>query len=155
MKNPQMTVEELLQIMPGPDFPTGGIVVNKDELTEIYRTGAGKIKIRGRVEVEKLKGGKEQLVITEIPYTMIGANIGKFLNDIGGLVESKTTTDIVDITNQSSKEGIRIVLELKKGADTEQLTNMLYKKTRLEDTFGVNMLAVADGDRRLWADPDL
>ena len=71
--------------------------------------------------MEKLKGGKEQLVITEIPYTMIGANIGKFLNDIGSLVESKTTTDIVDITNQSSKEGIRIVLELKKGADTEQL----------------------------------
>ena len=145
MKNPELTVEQLLTIMPGPDFPTGGIVVNKDELPEIYRTGAGKIKIRGRVEVEKLKGGKEQLVITEIPYTMIGANIGKFLNDIGSLVESKTTTDIVDITNQSSKEGIRIVLELKKGADTEQLTTMLYKKTRLEDTFGVNMLAVADG----------
>ena len=145
MKNPELTVEQLLTIMPGPDFPTGGIVVNKDELPEIYRTGAGKIKIRGRVEVEKLKGGKEQLVITEIPYTIIGANIGKFLNDIGSLVESKTTTDIVDITNQSSKEGIRIVLELKKGADTEQLTNMLYKKTRLEDTFGVNMLAVADG----------
>ena len=145
MKNPELTVEQLLTIMPGPDFPTGGIVVNKDELPEIYRTGAGKIKIRGRVEVEKLKGGKEQLVITEIPYTMIGANIGKLLNDIGSLVESKTTTDIVDITNQSSKEGIRIVLELKKGADTEQLTNMLYKKTRLEDTFGVNMLAVADG----------
>ena len=145
MKNPELTVEQLLTIMPGPDFPTGGIVVNKDELPEIYRTGTGKIKIRGRVEVEKLKGGREQLVITEIPYTMIGANIGKFLNDIGSLVESKTTTDIVDITNQSSKEGIRIVLELKKGADTEQLTNMLYKKTRLEDTFGVNMLAVADG----------
>ena len=145
MKNPELTVEQLLTIMPGPDFPTGGIVVNKDELPDIYRTGVGKIKIRGRVEVEKVKGGREQLVITEIPYTMIGANIGKFLNDIGSLVESKTTTDIVDITNQSSKEGIRIVLELKKGADTEQLTNMLYKKTRLEDTFGVNMLAVADG----------
>ena len=145
MKNPELTVEQLLTIMPGPDFPTGGIVVNKDELPEIYRTGAGKIKIRGRVEVEKLKGGKEQLVITEIPYTMIGANIGKFLNDIGSLVESKTTTDIVDISNQSSKEGIRIVLELKKDADVENLTNMLYKKTRLEDTFGVNMLAVADG----------
>lgn len=97
------------------------------------------------MEVEKAKGGKELLVITEIPYTMIGANIGKFLNDIGNLVETKKTTDIVDITNQSSKEGIRIVLELRKGADTEQLTNMLYKKTRLEDTFGVNMLAVADG----------
>ncbi len=145
MKNPKLTVEDLLQIMPGPDFPTGGIVVNKDELTEIYKSGSGKIKLRGKVEVEKVKGGKEQLVITEIPYTMIGANIGKFLNDIGTLVETKKTTDIVDITNQSSKEGIRIVLELKKGADTELLTNMLYKKTRLEDTFGVNMLAVADG----------
>lgn len=145
MKNPKVTVEELLKIMPGPDFPTGGIVVNKDELTEIYRTGSGKIKIRGKVEVEKTKGGRERLVITEIPYPMIGANIGKFLNDIGALVESKKTTDIIDITNQSSKEGIRIVLELRKGADTEQLTNMLYKKTRLEDTFGVNMLAVADG----------
>lgn len=145
MKNPKLTVEDLLQIMPGPDFPTGGIVVNKDELTEIYKSGSGKIKLRGKVEVEKVKGGKEQLVITEIPYTMIGTNIGKFLNDIGTLVETKKTTDIVDITNQSSKEGIRIVLELKKGADTELLTNMLYKKTRLEDTFGVNMLAVADG----------
>ncbi len=145
MKNPKLTVEELLQIMPGPDFPTGGIVINKDDLTDIYKTGSGKIKLRGKVEVEKLKGGKEQLVITQIPYTMIGANIGKFLNDISMLVETKKTTDIVDITNQSSKEGIRIVLELKKGADTERLTNMLYKKTRLEDTFGVNMLAVADG----------
>lgn len=76
---------------------------------------------------------------------MIGANIGKFLNDVAGLVESKKTTDIVDISNQSSKEGIRIVLELKKGTDIENLTNMLYKKTRLEDTFGVNMLAVANG----------
>ncbi len=145
MKNPKISLEELLRIMPGPDFPTGGIVVNKDELTQIYETGTGKIKIRGKVQVEKVKGGRTQLVITEIPYTMIGANIGKFLNDIGALVETKKTTDIVDITNQSSKEGIRIVLELKKGADTEQITNMLYKKTRLEDTFGVNMLAVADG----------
>ena len=84
-------------------------------------------------------------MITEIPYTMIGANIGKFLNDVAALVETKKTTDIVDISNQSSKEGIRIVLELKKDADVENLTNMLYKKTRLEDTFGVNMLAVADG----------
>ena len=93
----------------------------------------------------KLKGGRQQLVITEIPYTMIGANIGKFLNDIASLVENKKATDIVDISNQSSKEGIRIVLDLKRDADVENLTNMLYKKTKLEDTFGVNMLAVADG----------
>jgi DNA gyrase subunit A len=145
IKNNQLTSEELMQYIKGPDFPTGGIVVNQDELAEIYRTGQGKIRLRGRVEVEKVKGGKERLVITEIPYTMLGANIAKFLNDVAGLVESKKTTDIVDISNQSSKEGIRIVLELRKGADVQQLQNLLYKKTRLEDTFGVNMLAVADG----------
>ena len=145
LKNPEISTEKLLELMPGPDFPTGGIIVNKDELPAIYDSGVGKIKIRGKVKVEKLKGGREQLVITEIPYPMIGANIAKFLNDVAGLVESKKAPEITDISNQSSKEGIRIVLELKKGADTENLKNMLYKKTRLEDTFGVNMLAVADG----------
>ena len=145
LKDPDISTEKLLKLMPGPDFPTGGIVVNKDELPAIYESGTGKIKIRGRVEVEKLKGGREQLVITEIPYPMIGANIGKFLNDIAALVETRKAPEITDISNQSSKEGIRIVLELKKGTDTERLKNLLYKKTRLEDTFGVNMLAVADG----------
>ena len=145
MKNNDITVKELMQYIKGPDFPTGGLVVNKDDLLSIYESGAGKIKLRGKVEVEKGKNGKNLLVITEIPYTMIGANIGKFLNDVASLVETKKTTDIVDISNQSSKEGIRIVLELKKGADVENLKNMLYKKTRLEDTFGVNMLAVAEG----------
>ena len=145
MKNDAITTKQLMKYIKGPDFPTGGIVVNKDDLLNIYETGQGKIKIRGKVETEELKGGKKQLVITEIPYTMIGSGIGKFLNDVCALVESKKTTDIVDISNQSSKEGIRIVLELKRGADVENLKNMLYKKTRLEDTFGVNMLAVADG----------
>ena len=145
MKNNEISVKGLMRYIKGPDFPTGGIVINKDELLKIYETGSGKIKIRGKVEEEKLKGGKVNLVITQIPYPMVGANIGKFLNDVAGLVESKKATDIVDISNQSSKEGIRIVLELKKGADVENLKNMLYKKTRLEDTFGVNMLAVADG----------
>ncbi len=145
MKNDEISTKQLMRFVKGPDFPTGGIVVNKDDLLNIYETGQGKIKIRGKVEIEELKGGKKQLVITEIPYTMIGSGIGKFLNDVAGLVESKKTTDIVDISNQSSKEGIRIVLELKKGADVENLKNMLYKKTRLEDTFGVNMLAVANG----------
>ena len=145
MKDNTISIKGLMRYIKGPDFPTGGIVVNKDELHKIYETGTGKIRLRGKVEVEKLKGGRKQLVITEIPYTMIGANIGKFLNDIASLIETRKTTDIVDISNQSSKEGIRIVLELKKDTDVENLTNMLYKKTRLEDTFGVNMLAVADG----------
>ncbi len=145
LKNPQITTAQLMKYIKGPDFPTGGIVTNKEELLSIYETGMGKIKIRGSVEVEKGKGGKENLVITEIPYTMIGAGIGKFLNDVYNLVETKKTNDIADISNQSSKEGIRIVLELRRGADVENLCNLLYKKTKLEDTFGVNMLAVAQG----------
>ena len=145
MKNEEISTKQLMKYIKGPDFPTGGIVVNKDDLLDIYESGVGKIKVRGKVEVEEMKGGKKRLVITEIPYTMIGAGIGKFLNDVCALVETKKTNDIVDISNMSSKEGIRIVIELKKGADVENLKNMLYKKTRLEDTFGVNMLAVADG----------
>ena len=147
MDNEDITTEELMNYMPGPDFPTGGLVVNKSELLSIYETGNGKIKLRGKVEFEEGKGRseKDKLVISEIPYTMIGAGIGKFISDVAELVETKKTSDIVDISNQSSKEGIRIVLELKKGADIENLKNMLYKKTKLEDTFGVNMLAVVDG----------
>lgn len=145
MKNNDITTKQLMKYIKGPDFPTGAIVVNKDDLLSIYETGSGKIKLRGKVDVEEGKGGKKKLVISEIPYTMIGAGIGKFLNDVAALVETKKTSDITDISNQSSKEGIRIVLELKKDTDVEHLKNMLYKRTRLEDTFGVNMLAVADG----------
>jgi len=145
MLDENITNRELMRYLKGPDFPTGGIVINKDELLDIYETGMGKIKIRGKVEFEKAKGGKTNVVITEIPYTMIGANISKFLSDVAALAETKKTQDIVDISNQSSKEGIRIVIELRKDADPENFVNMLYKKTRLEDTFGVNMLAIADG----------
>ncbi len=112
MKNPDITTEELMGYIKGPDFPTGGIVVNQSDLKSIYETGAGKIKIRGKVETEQGKGGRQRLVITEIPYTMVGANIGKFLMDVYHLVETRKTSDIVDISNQSSKEGIRIVLDL-------------------------------------------
>ena len=145
MKDENITTRELMRYVKGPDFPTGGIVINEDELLEIYETGAGKVKIRGKVEVEKVKGGKLNLVVTEIPYTMIGANIAKFLSDVAALAESKKTMDVVDISNQSSKEGIRIVIELRKDTDVTNFTNMLYKKTKLEDTFGVNMLAICDG----------
>lgn len=145
MRDENISTRELMKYIEGPDFPTGGIVINKDDLLSIYETGAGKIRLRGKVEVEKAKGGKTNLVITQIPYTMIGANITKFLMDVANLSETKKTQDIVDISNQSSKEGIRIVIELKKDTDVENFTNMLYKKTRLEDTFGVNMLAISEG----------
>ena len=145
MLDETITTEGLMKYIKGPDFPTGGIVTNKDELKEIYETGTGKIKVRGKVDIEKGKAGKTNVVISEIPYPMIGANISKFLMDVAALSESKKTQDIVDISNQSSKEGIRIVIELRKDADVDNFVNMLYKKTRLEDTFGVNMLAIADG----------
>ena len=147
MKKKSITTEELMEYVKGPDFPTGGIVTNKSELLDIYKTGTGKIKLRGKVELEeaKRKSDRDKLVITEIPYTMIGANIGKFILDVCDLVENKKTQDIVDVSNESSKEGMRIVIELKKGADPEKVKNLLYKKTRLEDTFGVNMLAIVDG----------
>ena len=151
MDHPDITTPELMKYIKGPDFPTGGLVVNQKDLAAIYEEGAGKLKLRGRVVLEKGKkrAERDKLVITEIPYTMIGANIGKFIADVVGLIENKKTTDIVDISNESSKEGIRIVLELRKNADVERLKNLLYKKTRLEDTFGVNMLAIADGKPEL------
>lgn len=147
IQNPDITTGQLMELMPGPDFPTGGIIANKKDLPAIYETGAGKIRLRGRLEMElgKRKSDKDKLVITEIPYTMVGAGINKFLMDVADLVESKKLTDVTDISNQSNKEGIRIVLELKKDADVERIKNILYKKTKLEDTYGVNMLAIVKG----------
>ena len=145
MEDPALTNKDLMRYVKGPDFPTGGIVVNKNDLPEIYETGVGKVRLRGRTEIEKGRAGHVNLVITEIPYTMVGAGIGKFLSDVAALAEKKITNDIIDITNQSDKEGIRIVIELRKDTDVENFKNLLYKKTRLEDTFGVNMLAIRDG----------
>ena len=144
---PEITTQELMEYLPGPDFPTGGIIANQKDLPSIYETGVGKLKLRGKMEVElgKRKSDKDKLVITQIPYTMIGAGINKFLTDVAELVESKKLTDVVDISNQSGKEGIRIVLELRKDADIEKIRNILYKKTKLEDTYSVNMLAIVNG----------
>ena len=108
LDNPELTSEQLMKYVKGPDFPTGGIVTNSDELAEIYRSGSGKIKIRGRIEVEKGKNGHKNLVITEIPYTMIGANISKFLQDVAALSENKTTQDILDISNSLDRLGLLI-----------------------------------------------
>lgn len=150
IKNPNITLKSMLKIMKGPDFPTGGIIANMSELPNIYKTGVGKLKLRGKIVYEPGKNArdKDKLVVTEIPYTMIGDGIGKFMADVGSLVEQKKITDITDIYNHSNKDGIRIVMELKKDLDTkkiENIKNILYKKTRLEDTYGVNMLAIVDG----------
>ena len=145
LDKPEITTEGLMRYVKGPDFPTGGIVINQEDLKEIYETGSGKIRLRGKTQVEKGKSGHINLVVTEIPYTMVGSGIGKFLSDVAALAENKISSDIIDITNQSSKEGIRIVIELRKDTDVENFLALLYKKTRLEDTFGVNMLAIHEG----------
>lgn len=147
MDTPGASIEELMDFVKGPDFPIGGIVANSNDLLEIYKTGTGKIRVQGRVTHEKNRQ-VNRLVITEIPYTMIGAGIANFLNDVAMLVDSKQIPDIVDISNQSSKEGIKIVLDLKKNVseeDAEKIKTVLLSKTKLEDTFGVNMLAIANG----------
>lgn len=147
LRNPTMETADMMQYLKGPDFPTGGIIANKSELVDIYRSGTGRLKLRGKLQFEKKEGrsDRDKLVVTEIPYTMIGQGIMKFMQDVAQLVEDKILPEIVDISNQSDKNGIRIVLELKAGADIERIQNILYKKTRLEDTFGVNMLAIHEG----------
>lgn len=147
VKNPNMKLNQMLKYLQGPDFPTGGIVCNMSELKNIYATGVGKLRLRGRVVFEKGKTqkDKDKIVITEIPYTMIGDGISKFMQDVADLCETKKINDITDIYNHSNKDGIRIVLELKKDANIEKIKNILYKKTKLEDTYSVNMLAVVDG----------
>lgn len=145
MDNPKVTNEELMSVLIGPDFPTGGVVCNKDELPEIYAAGHGKIKIRGKVQFEKGKSReKDKLVITEIPYSMVGDKINKFLLTIKELVENKTLTDVTDIANETNQDGVRIVLELRKNADVEYIKSVLYKKTGLEDSFTMNILAICD-----------
>lgn len=143
MDNKKMTTKELMEYLPGPDFATGGIISNKNDLLNIYETGAGKIRIRARVDVEPTSGGRTKLVITEIPQPMIGS-IDKFMETVADLVRNKKAPDITDVYNQSGKEGIRIIVEIRKGADIQSNINLLYKKARLEDTFGVNMLAIKD-----------
>lgn len=147
IKNPEITLSEMLKIMPGPDFPTGGIITNQNELATIYENGCGKIKIRGKIKFEqgKKRGEKDKLVITEIPYTMIGAGISKFMQDVADLCDKRILPEIIDISNQSDKEGMRIVIELKRDSNVDRISNILYKETKLEDTFGVNMLAIHNG----------
>lgn len=133
MRKESITNEELMEYIEGPDFPTGGLVINKKDLLNIYSSGTGKLKLRGKVTFEpaKKRGEKDKLVISEIPYTMIGNNISKFLSDTVALIENKVTTDILDISNESSKDGIRIVLELRKGADVERLKIFYIRKQNL------------------------
>jgi len=143
MDSPNITIQKLMDYIPAPDFPTGGTIVNHDDLLQIYETGEGKIRIRAKAEVESGDNGRKNIVITEIPYTIAG-NKTKLVENLAGLMKDKVFDEIFDIRDESSKEGIRVVIEVKKDRDLDNLLNGLYKKTAMEDTYTVNLLAVKD-----------
>ena len=142
-------LEELLEIIQGPDFATGGIISNKKDLFEMYKTGKGKIRIRGKAEIVE-QNNRPCIKITEIPATMIGA-IDKFISDIGDLMRNKKLLDVTNVANLSGKEGIEILIELKKGSNPEKTLNILYKKAKLEDTFSFNMLAIHNNEPKTYS----
>lgn len=145
LENPNIRLNTLLRYMPGPDFPSGGIITTPEGLKSLYETGKGKFKIKGEYHVESVPGStKKRIVITEIPFMMIGENIHKFLEDIAKLVESKEITGITDISNQSAKGDIKIVLDIKSTADPYEIMKVICEKTKFEDTFSANMLVVHD-----------
>lgn len=143
IKNPEITTKGLMKYIKGPDFPTGAMITNADELLSIYETGEGKVKLRARTEIENSDYGRKNIVITEIPYTVAG-NKTKLLESLVSLTKDKVFDEIYDVRDESSKEGIRLIIEVKKDRNIDNLLNGLYKKTAMEDTYGVNMLAVKD-----------
>lgn len=132
-----------MKYIKGPDFPTGAMITNADSIEQIYNTGEGKLTIRAKTEIENSDNGRKNIVITEIPYTVAG-NKTKLLESLVALTKDKVFDEIYDVRDESSKEGIRLVIEVKKDRNIENLLNGLYKKTAMEDTYGVNMLAVKD-----------
>ena len=143
MDNPDITTDELMQYIPGPDFPTGGIITNGSDIKALYETCEGKIRVRARVEIEKGDSGRKNIVISEIPYTSSGSKT-RMVEGLVNLMRDKTFEEIYDVRDESSKEGIRIVIEVKRDRDAQNLLNGLYKKSSLEDTYGACFLAVKD-----------
>lgn len=143
MDNPDITIEKLMKYIPAPDFPTGGSIINQSDVKQIYETGEGKLRVRAKVDIEAGDNGRKNIVVTEIPYTVAG-NKTKLVESLVTLMKDKVFDEIFDVRDESSKEGIRVVVEVKKDRDIDNLLRGLYKKTPLEDTYGVNLLAVKE-----------
>ncbi len=137
--HPTAKVEKLMEFLPGPDFPTGGIIQGRDEIKKAYETGKGRVVVRSKTEIEKLKGGKEQIVITEIPYEINKANLVKKIDDVR--VNNKVA-GIAEVRDESDRDGLRIAIELKKDANTELVLNYLFKYTDLQINYNFNMVAI-------------
>lgn len=141
MDRPGISIDKLMDYIPGPDFPVGGMVINASDLRDIYEKGEGRIRLRAKTEIEKGENGRQNIVVTEIPYTISG-NKAKLVENLASLAREKVFDEIYDVRDESSKEGIRIVIEVKKDRDIPNLLNGLYKKTQMEDTYAVNLLAI-------------
>ncbi len=141
IKNKDIKVKELMKHIPGPDFPTGGVIIGKDIIREGYKTGRGSFKIRGEINVENLKNGKDRLVITSIPYQVNKSNLNE---KIAELVRDKKIEGISDIRDESNREGIRVAIDLRRSVEPETIKRQLYKYTSIETSFGFNSLAIVD-----------
>lgn len=146
MDNPDISIEELIDIIPGPDFPTGGIIMGVSGIREAYKTGRGRIRVRAKTEIEKHGEDRERIIVTEIPYQV---NKATLVEKIAELVRDKRIDGISDLRDESDKSGMRIVIELKRNANANVVLNHLYKHTQMQDTFGVIMLALVDGEPRV------
>ena len=144
--NEECSVEDLIQFVKGPDFPTSAIIMGKENITEAYRTGRGKVKVRARAYIEELAKGKQQIVVTEIPYQV---NKAKLVEKIAELVKDKKVEGISDLRDESNRNGMRIVIELKRDANANIVLNKLYKHSQMEDTFSIIMLALVNGEPKV------
>lgn len=142
MENPDISLDEVLQIMPGPDFPTGATIMGRSGIREAYETGRGSITIRAKAHVEKSTSGRNRIVVTEIPYQV---NKAKLIEKIADLVKQKTVTEISGLNDESDRKGMRIVIDLKRGEEPQVVLNKLYKHTQLQTGFGINNLALVNG----------
>jgi len=142
IENPEASVEDLMQFVKGPDFPTGGIIYDKKAILEAYATGKGGIVLRGKADIEEMKNGGFQIIVSEIPYQVNKADL---VMKIADLVKDKKLEGIKALRDESDKDGVRIVMELKKDSYPKKILNSLYKHTALQTTFHLNMLALVDG----------
>ena len=146
--NPDATLDQLMEHIKGPDFPTGGIIMGRSGIRAAYATGRGRLQVRARVEIEEMKNGRERLVVTEIPY---GVNKARLIESIADLVKEKRIEMISDLRDESDRDGMRIVIELKREANAAVVLNQLYTFSQLQDTFGVIMLALVNGEPKIMS----
>ncbi|MGB4140436.1 MAG: DNA topoisomerase (ATP-hydrolyzing), partial [Limnochordia bacterium] len=144
--NPDVTIKDLAQVIKGPDFPTGGLILGREGIKEAYETGKGRIVVRGKCEIEEMKGGKQQIIVTELPYNV---NKRRLIEKIADLVRDRKIDGITDLRDESDRTGMRIVIELRRDANARVILNQLYKHTQLQDTFGVIMLALVDNEPKV------